>query len=301
MKTLSNEKVGEILVVGETMLYALFPVLISYTTKRMPPVLFAGTSILVAAIVLFVYLICKNQLREMINTKALKYILLTTLYIAIIPSIFIFVGSSKTSGVNTTILLQSEIFFTFVIYGLLKYEKITRQKVIGAVILVAGTLLILFNGTLKINIGDLLIIAGTAFYPIGNINAKKALAITTPIIVLFIRSAIGGIVLIIFSVLFEKYDLSAFQLINNSVWLILLNGILVYCVSIIIWYEGIKRIDISKAILISIGILPAVSLVYVAIFLHEFPTSQQWLGFIIICVGMFFILKKKVLVRSSPS
>ena len=59
------------------------------------------------------------------NKKALQYILAITVFIIIIPSLFIFKGGSLTSGINTSILLQSEIVFTFLIYSIIKYEKIT--------------------------------------------------------------------------------------------------------------------------------------------------------------------------------
>lgn len=277
---------------GETVLYALFPILIAYTTKLMPPILFAGLSTLAAAAVLFIYMFVKKETQKIKSLKTIKYAIGVAIFTIIIPAILIFVGSSKTSGINTSILLQSEIFFTFVICGIFTNESITFRKILGAILMAAGALFILFNGTLAINSGDLLIIAGTLFYPIGNIIAKKALTFSTPSVILFIRSLLGGIVLLIISSQFEKWTLPLEQIISNNYLFILTNGVLIYAVSKVFWYESIKRIDISKAILISIGAYPAISLFFAFLFLGEVPTIFQTVGLIVILLGIYQIIEK---------
>lgn len=293
MKKVSNERIGEFMVGGETILYALFPILTAYTTKIMPPILFAGLSTLVAGVAIFIYMVLKKEIKKLFNLRTVKYAIGVTIFIIVIPAILIFTGSSKTSGINTTILLQSEILFTLVICGIFTNEKLTTKKVLGAVTMILGTLFILYNGNFEVNSGDLLIIAGTLFYPIGNIFAKKALTFSTPSVILFTRSILGGIVLLIISGLFEKWDLSINQIISNNYLFILANGVLIYAISKIFWYEGIKRIDISKAILISVGAYPAVSLFFAFILLREIPTIFQVVGLIIILVGIYQIIEKK--------
>lgn len=291
MKQLSREKAGEIMVLGETLLFSLFPIIIAYSTKILPPMLFAGLSTLTASITLFVYLLIKRNLKSLINKETIKYSVLIALFIIIIPSILIFTGSSKTSGINTTILLQSEIIFTLLIFGLFAIEKITLRKIIGALVVLTGTIFIVYNGSTDINIGDLMIIAGTFFYPIGNIFAKKALKITNPSAILFIRSLLGGIVLIILSLIFENQS-ATLEKLSNYWPLILLNGIFIYHLSIILWYEGIKRIDISKAVSISIGSYPAFGLLFAILFLKEIPTISQLIGFTVVVAGIFVLIKK---------
>ncbi|MFA6918135.1 MAG: DMT family transporter, partial [Candidatus Gracilibacteria bacterium] len=213
--------------------------------------------------------------------------------------ILIFTGSSKTSGINTTILLQSEILFTFIIFGLFSIEKITLKKTIGALIVLIGTFFIIYNGSNTVNYGDLLIIAGTFFYPIGNIFAKKALKIAPPSTILFIRSLLGGIVLISLSLIFENQSATIVK-ISNYWPLILLNGIFIYHLSKVLWYEGIKRIDISKAIPISVGGYPAFSLLFAILFLKEIPTIYQLVGFIAVAVGIFILILEKSEASQTP-
>lgn len=292
MKKLSEERLGEILVFGEMTLSALFPIIISYGTRLMPPIFFAGTSTLTAGIVLFFYLAITKQFNKLRNKKTIIYSLWVTLLIIIIPCILIFIGTSKTSGINTSLLLQSEIVFMFIIYSLLKYEVITKRRIFGAIIIILGTAVIVYNGSANINLGDILIIAGTLSYPIGNIFARKALGVTTTPVLLFIRNSIGGLILIAISLLFETYNQPFFYFITNFYPYILLSGILVYCISKVLWYEGLRKLEINKAILISLGGYPAASLLFTYVFLHEVPTTYQWVGFFLILGGLFITITK---------
>ncbi len=266
----------------------------------MPPILFAGTSTLVTGIVLFIYLAITKQLGKLRNKKAIIYSLWVALLIIIIPSILIFIGTSKTSGINTSLLLQSEIVFTFILYSLLKYEKITTRRISGAIIVILGTAAIVYNGSASINLGDLLIICGTFFYPIGNIFARKALGVTTTPILLFVRNIIGAPILIGISLMFETYNQPMTYFIANFYPYMLFSGIFIYCISKMLWYEGMRRLETNKAILISVGGYPAISLFFTYLFLHEVPTPYQWVGFSLILVGLIItITKAKKLVTST--
>ena len=299
MKNLSQERIGELMIVGETITYSLFPVIIAHTTKIMPPILFAGASAIVASISVFLYLFFTKQLKDLINKKTIKYSLLVTLFIMIIPSIFIFIGSSKTSGINTTILLQTEILSTLIVFGILSLEKITTKKILGAILVFIGASLIVFNGTFNINPGDIFIIIGASIYPIGNIFSKKTVKIASPSIILFIRSFVGGLILIAISLLFESHP-NAFSSIKANLPIILLTGIVIYHISKIMWYEGIKRIDVTKAIPISVGGGPLLSLIFSIILLKEIPTIFQIIGFILILVGVFTVTLKNKNTQLNP-
>lgn len=291
MKNLSQERIGELMIVGETLLYSILPVIIAHTTKIMPPILFAGASTLIAAISTFIYIVLTKQLKDLKNPKAIKYSLLISIFIIIIPSIFIFIGSSKTSGINTTILLQSEILATLLIFGILSIEKITLKKILGGILIFLGASFIVFNGTLSINTGDLLIFAGVFFYPIGNIYGKKALEVTSPSVILFIRNIFGGLVLTAISLLFET-DTNAFASIKTNLLIVLFSGIIIYHLSKLMWYEGIKRIDVTKATSITLGASPVLGLIFSMIFLKEIPTIFQMIGFVLILIGIFSITFK---------
>ncbi len=280
--------------VAETSLYALFPIIVAYVTKVMPPILFAGVSTLVAAVFLGIYLLATRGFKNLEIKKLRKHILIVTIFIVVLPSIFIFWGSSITSGLNTAILLQSEMFFAIFICGFFACESITWNKILAAILIVSGSLLVMYEKGGEVNYGDLLIILGTVFLPIGNIYAKKALELTNPALLLFARSFLGGIVLILISFIFEHSYQSLWPDLLKNYPLILINGAVVYCLSKLLWYEGLKRIEISEASLISLGIYPIISMILAIIFLNETPLPKHIIGLGVILFGVFLAVQKNI-------
>ena len=111
-----QERKGELLIVFEAMLYGLFPIIINYSGGKLPPIFFAGISIFIASLFFFVYLLASKKTSELLNKKGVYLSLGVALFIMIIPPICIFSGANFTSGVNTALLLQSEVIFTFLIW-----------------------------------------------------------------------------------------------------------------------------------------------------------------------------------------
>lgn len=288
---LKEEKIGELYLLGELLLYSLFPLIINLTSKSMPPILFAALSSAIAGIIFSTHLVLKKQLKEVFNKKAFLYSLGVTIFIVIIPSSFIFTGTKLTTSVNTAIFLQTEVLFALLICSIFFKEKLTIYRILGSFLILAGAITVLYNGSFQINKGDILIIIGTFFYPIGNVFAKKALKLVKPVTILAIRSILGSIALLIISLAWEKSGNSIFNISTANLYFLLANGIIVTTISKILWYEGLKRLDINKATSIAMS-YPAISLILSAIFLHEIPSLYQITGLIIIMTGVYFTIKK---------
>ncbi|MBI4231662.1 DMT family transporter, partial [Candidatus Peregrinibacteria bacterium] len=273
-------------------LYSLFPLIINKSSKSKDHIIFAGVSIFLAGVYFFFHLLFTKQFKALINKQTLLYSLGVTIFIIILPALFIFNGTKYTTGINTTIFLQTEILAAFIICGAFLKEKITPKKILGSALIILGASTVLYNGEFKLNFGDLMIIAGASIYPIGNIFAKKALQTSPPEVILFIRSILGGLVLIALSVIFEK-SLShqpVNQIINNYPYIIA-NGIIIFAISKMLWYRGLKLLDVSKATTLSMS-YPAISLLLAVIFLKERPTIYQLLGLIIIMSGIYLTVHK---------
>lgn len=291
---------GETFIFTSVFLNALEPIAINYSVKIISPILFAGLYVFLCSILFFLYVIFTRTHREIFNKKAFKYILGVTILIVIIPSILIFTGSKMTSGINTALLLQIEILSTLIICSTFYKEKITSKKFFSSLLLLTGTVLILYNGTLNLNLGGLLIIAATFFYPFGNMCAKEALKLVHPAPILFLRAFLGGLSLIFISILFEKSGTQIFPALNIIITSIIIFSIILVIIAKIFWYKGLKTLEISKAIALS-TISPGISLTFAIIFLREIPTIYQITGLIIIVLGVYFLTgKTKIASPSQP-
>jgi len=289
MKPARQENRGVILVLLSAVLWGVFPVMVNRGSHRIPPLAFAAISTLLAAAGSFAYIVIGRKLGELRKKESYASLLMITLCIVIIPYILFFIGSSKTSGINTSLLLLSEIIFTLIFTPFIG-EKTTIEKLIGASGIFIGSALILYNGKFSLNIGDILVIASTTTYPIGNFYAKKALYQVSPATILFVRFSIGGLFILLLSMIVEKP--STMSDIILAGWpTLLFTGLILLGASKIIWYEGLSRLDISKAI--SLGMtFPIFSLVLLTGIFKEEISGYQWIGIAAMMAGVYFSIRR---------
>ncbi len=284
-----QENKGVILALVSAALWGIFPVMVNRGSQKIPPLTFAALSTLLAALASFTYAALSGKLRELRKKESYASLLMITLCIVIIPYTLLFIGSSKTSGINTSLLLLSEIIFTLMFTPLIG-EKTTIEKTIGASCVFVGGLLILYNGKFQLNTGDLLVISSTATYPIGNYYSKKALYQVSAPIILFVRFSLGGLFMFALTVFAETHS-RALHIIAIDWPILLFTGLILLGVGKIIWYEALARLDISKAISLSMT-FPLFSLLLLIAIFKEAMSQYQWIGTMIMFVGVFFSVRR---------
>lgn len=280
---------GESILVLSAIIHGFFAIFINDMVKAIPPILLAGISSLIPGIVLFFYILCsKKKFKNIFAKEKIKYLLGVVLFIVVLPSIFIFIGTGYTSSINTSILLQSELIFTFLACTIFFGEKATFGKFFATLFVFLGTFIVLFKGNLALDKGALLICIGTAFYPLGNFCQKKLLKVLDEYSLLFFRSFFGGIFLIIISLLTE--DISGAVLLNlkeNFIYIVLAS-LSIFLVAKIFWFKGLKLIDISKAMPIVLS-APIFTLLFAYFINGEIPSLYQLIGVLFTLIGIVFV------------
>lgn len=284
-----QETKGVILSIVSAALWGMFPVVVNRGSRHIPPLTFAAISTLLAAAGSLVYTALKGNLHELKKRETYSSLLMVTLCIVIVPFVLFFVGSSKTSGINTSLLLLSEIIFTLLFTPLIG-EKTTVEKLTGASGVLIGALLILYNGTFRLNTGDIMVIASTVTYPIGNFYAKRALFQISPSTILLVRFSLGGIFMLLLAMLVEGGSHTA-NIISAGWPILLFNGLVLLGVGKIVWYEALGRLDISKAISLSMT-FPLFSLIILIGVFKEAVSPYQWIGIAVMMVGVFFSIRR---------
>jgi drug/metabolite transporter (DMT)-like permease len=286
---IKQENKGVLLALISAALWGIFPVMVNRGSHHIPPLTFAAISTLLAAAGAFVYSVIKHKLGELRKKEAYASLLMITLCIVIIPYSLFFIGSSKTYGINTSLLLMSEIIFTLLFTPLIG-EKTTAEKLIGAIGVFIGALLILYNGEFRLNIGDILVAASTATYPIGNFYAKKALNQVSASTILLVRFLLGGLFILILSMLVET-QAGIVTIISIDWPTLLVTGIILLGVGKIIWYEALSRLDISKAIALGMT-FPLFSVFILIGIFNEDISRYQWIGMAIMMLGVYFTIRR---------
>ena len=274
-------------------LYGLFPVVVNRGSRHITPLIFGAVSTLLAAAGSFAYTALKGKLYELKKKDAYSSILMVTLCIVVILYVLFFIGSGKTTGINASFLLLSEVVFTLMFTPLIG-EKTTVEKLTGAMGVFAGAGLILFNGKFRLNAGDIMVIASTVTYPIGNFYAKKALTKVSPSTILFVRFTLGGSFMFLLAMLIESNTGSAIL----TEWpLLLFTGLVLLGVGKIIGYEALGRLDISKMISLSMT-FPLFSLVVLVGVFKENVSPYQWIGIAVMAIGVFLSIRRQSVIRN---
>lgn len=287
-------RLGEVNILLSAFLSGLFPVITILSFTYLPPLFSAGMSTLFAGLFFAFLLTMKGEWRLLRKREAWRDILLATLFIGIMGYGCFFLGLKYTTAGNASILNLMEVFFSFLILGLLlRHEPLLPRMVTGAACMVLGALLVLLpKGTGEWQWGNLLVLVGAALAPFGNRHAQRARKIVSTNVIMFYRSVISGICLLLLALAIEEMP-SRGALLSSLVFLCI-NGLLLLGLSVSLWVEGIHRIPITKAVSI-VSITPIFTLAAAYFVLHEQPSFLQVAALLPIAVGMFLLTK------SSPS
>ncbi len=135
-----------------------------------------------------------------------------------------------------------------------------------------------------------MVIASTVTYPIGNFYAKRALFRISPSTILLVRFSLGGIFMLLLAMLVEGGSHTA-NIISAGWPILLFNGLVLLGVGKIVWYEALGRLDISKAISLSMT-FPLFSLIILIGVFKEAVSPYQWIGIAVMMVGVVFSIRR---------
>lgn len=281
---------GESFLVLSAIIHGFFAIFVSQAVKYVPPILLAGISSFIPSLFLFFYfLFKKRKIVEIFPRKEnLKYLIGVILFIVVIPSIFIFTGAKYTSSISTSILLQSEIIFTFIICTFLFNEKFTYKKFLATLFVFGGTSIVLFRDNLSIDKGAFLICLGTFFYPFGNLCQKKLLNVIDEYSLLFLRSLFGGIFLMFLSLFYENISNEVLIDLKENFLYIAASSLLIFLIAKIFWFKGLKFVEVTKGIPIVLS-SPIFTLIFAYFLNGEVPTLYQITGILFTIAGIIFV------------
>ncbi|MDD4628391.1 MAG: DMT family transporter [Candidatus Peribacteraceae bacterium] len=278
---------GEMFILLSALLWSFFPVITILTFSGVSPLFSAALSPLFAALFFAFRLTWRKEWACLGRRKAWKDILLTSLFIGVILHGLFFLALKITSAGNAAIMGLMEVFFSFFILGLLlKHEPLNRRHILGGACMLTGAAIILLPGVSQWRLGDLLVVVATIFAPFGNRFAQRARVLVSSDCIMFCRSLLSGIILFLLVLWLEP--LPSRESFFSSLGFLVVNGILLFGLSKILWLEGIHRIPITKAI--SLGsIAPALTLIIAFFVLGEPIFFSQILGLLPIIAGIYFL------------
>ena len=282
---------GEMYIFFEAALWGLFPVITILTYSQLPPLFSAGIGSLIAAVFFAGIVTTRGRWHQFGRTTPWKEILTASVLIGFFFYSFLFVGLKHTTAGNGSIVLLMEVFSSFVLLGfLLKHEPLIPVQMLGAACMVMGSLFILLPKASGWHSGDVLILIGTLFPPLGNRCIQQARLRISTECMMFVRSMVSGCLLLLLAWFTEPMPDG--RTLHASLGFLLINGLLLLGYSKILWIEGIRFIPITKAISIA-SIAPLCTLIFASLFLHERVTTHQIFALIPMIAGVYLLTRRQ--------
>lgn len=283
-----TEKEGIIFVIITILIAGALPIIIKYGTGLINPLFFATFSSLIAGIFLLLLAVLKGNWKTLFDKRYFFYLLLIGFFGIALSNICFFFGVTLTSGINSSILLVIEPIYAIFVGYILLNEKITLKQIFFTFIIMLGSFVVVYRARFSLNWGDLLVVLTPLCWQIAHFFSKRLMTAhkeITPMLIATARTLYGGVFLFILSSAkgINQYD----KLGIKSVLLILLfQGIIGFALHYSIWYEAIKRLNLSKATTL-VSVYPTFSILLAWLILKEVPNFYQLAGFGIIILGIF--------------
>jgi drug/metabolite transporter (DMT)-like permease len=287
VRRLDIEQKGLIFAITEIFISGLYPVITKYGVGFLNPIFFAAISALIGAGFMIVVLKFRRELRQLFSRELIKYFVPIGFFGTFATAVFFFLGSTTTSGINSSILLQVEPIYSMILSYFILRELIPKRQVGLTLFILSGAIVILYNGSLSVNLGDILIVISPLFWQISHIFAKRIFHRTSLYVVATSRAFYGALFLFGVSLIpgFSQYGF----LTDPGILLIFVfEGLSAYVAAIVVWYLVITRINLSKGTAI-VGVYPVFSVFLSLMFLGESISIYQIIGLAIVVVGILLL------------
>ena len=205
----------------------------------------------------------------------------------------IFVGLKYTLASRSYVLVYTTPFFVAIgAHFFLKDDRLTLSKMIGLVMAFTGVLLIFIRDFEKLSLdtltGDLLALAGAAFWGATTVYLKKYLAPKThPLQTLFYQLFFSAPFLFLFSFLWEDVFISGFS--GLTAVSLFFQCIIVAFLSLLVWFHLIHKYPVS--LLHGFSFFTPVFGVLLSgiLILGEKVPTQLFISLALVSMGMIFV------------
>lgn len=281
---------GNIFIVSEMILWALFPVLSVLGFNGLPFAVSVFWVNLFATIFFLILMCVRGRWSELKNWIVWKYTLGVVLFICVLFYGFYFYGLQSTVPANASIVALFEVVPTYIFFQIIRKEHFDSKHILGIILGVIGVLIVLLPKSDGFRQGDLIILCATIFPPLGNFYQQKVRKIASSETILFLRSLLTLPFFLVFIYLMGSSV--NFSNIKPVLGWILLNGIFVFGISKILWVEGIHRMSVTRAIAIS-GLNPIFTVLFAWLLMHQLPTASQLLALPFLIVSILILTNFK--------
>ena len=265
----------------------------SFSIETVPQILlFAGLRFAIAGLILIMSTSIKNKRLQLPQKKNVPSLVALALVYTALQYVFFYLGLSKTSGTNGSIVNSTSTFMAVIIaHFAYKNEKMTISKVIGTVVGFVGVLMVtLAGGSVDVSfMGEGFIVIGALAFVIGSMMSKKLTQNENSNTVAMYNLVIGGLVLIIIGVLGGgRFETITWSGVIGLIYLCLLSVGAYSIWTKLLTYNPVSKISIYHFI------IPIVGTILSGLLLNENIFERKYLiSLVLVCAGIIIVNKSK--------
>ena len=207
----------------------------------------------------------------------------------------LFYAMNYTAAINGTIVNATQpvvtVFFAWIIFG----HRLKGIQMLGVVSAFIGILVMISKADwdnlagLDFNIGDLLIIFAIMCYALYAINVRKIPKELSPFTALSVILLAGSMLILPFYI-FETLTIKAFPLGLMSVFIVLVLALMISITSLFMWNLAIGVVGPGRAGMF-VNLIPVYGTLLAITFLGESLYIYHVIGAVLVCLGIFLVLK----------
>ena len=244
------EKKGLWLVLGTALISGVSIFLNKFGMKDLDPAVFATSKNILVAVFLISTILVLKEWKTLKELNGKEWLQLATIGLigGSIPFLLFFTGLQMTSAAQAGFLHKTLFVWVAILATFTLKEKISKNMVIGGVLLLLGNLFILKMTGFAFGFGDVLILLATLLWA-GEVTLSrhvlKSIDALPGRVVAFGRMGFGSIFLLAYLLITQKITL--IPTMTGSAWLwVLVTGVFLYGY-VFTFYEGLKRVPASIA------------------------------------------------------
>lgn len=256
-------------------------------------ILFAGIRFTLAGVLtIFIGSALAKKPLSVKGKSSFKNVAILSLFQTILQYLLFYVGLARTTGTKGSILTSSSVFFAVIIASvILKQERLTAKKLVGAVIGFAGVVLInLRTGDVSSSfslMGEGFMILSALSYAVSSVLIKSFSKSNNPVALSGYQFVLGGIVMTVTGLVFGgKVGFNSVQAVLILIYLALLSAI-----AYTLWGVLLKYNDVSKIAVYSF-MTPVFGCLLSALFLHESLAGnlvKTLVSLALVCTGISLV------------
>lgn len=278
-----------------TFFWALGLVVGKICSAEMPPMTLTLIRYLLAGIGMGIIHYIKEK-EFYIASEDILYILMLSFMGIVLNGVLFFKGIGMTSSVNTAIISSTTPVIVYIISILFFKENINIKNILSMIFSMSGIILLLTNGkvslllSIKLNLGDLIILGAVISNSIYIVGSKKVLKKYSPskiLTFLFIFTAL----ILLPALYLEKNMYKITEVSLKAIVSLLYMGIFSSLLAFILQQKGIKKIGAVKAAMYT-NLIPIYSIGLSFLILGERVTIIQVAAMFLVIFSLMINYKK---------